>query len=109
MSYRVLCDENVEEATVLELERRDVTATHVSTVLGSGSPDDAVAEHARANGFVLLTNDSDFLDNEDFPAVTVLYYPDNDVPAHELAQRIEDLSTWVSDPDALGRVTFLSD
>jgi predicted nuclease of predicted toxin-antitoxin system len=109
MSYRVLCDENVEEETISELERREITATHVSDVPGAGSPDETVAEHALENGFVLLTNDSDFLNEENFPAVTVLYYPDNDVSAHELARRIDDLSTWVPDSDDLGRVTFLSE
>jgi len=109
MSYRVLCDENVEEAAVSELERRDITATHVSDVPGAGSPDEIVAECALESGFVLLTNDSDFLNEEDFPAVTVFYYPDNDVSAHELARRIDDLSTWVPDPEDLGRVTFLTD
>ena len=109
MSYRVLCDENVEETAVSELAERGIDARHVTDAPGDGSSDEAVAEYARPRGFVLLTNDSDFLVESDFPETTVLYYPDNDVSGHELARRVDDLVSWVPDPEELGRVTFLTD
>jgi hypothetical protein len=37
MSYRILCDENVEPATVGELEAEGKTATHVNNRPGQGA------------------------------------------------------------------------
>lgn len=109
MSYRVLCDEHVPESTVAELDNRGVPAVHVSREPGAGSTDRTVAAYARENGYVLLTNDDDFLDRSTFIDVHVLYYPDNSIAAHALAERVTDLVRWVPDPAALGRVTFLTD
>jgi len=108
MSYRVLCDENVEETAVSELTGQWIDARHVTDAPGDGSSDEAVAEYALSRDFVLLTSGSDFLVESDFPEVTALYYPDSEVPGHELTRRVGDLATYVPDPDELGRVTFLT-
>jgi hypothetical protein len=42
MSYRVLCDENVEPATIGELEAEGVTATHVNNQPGQESTDEEI-------------------------------------------------------------------
>ncbi|MFB6228307.1 MAG: DUF5615 family PIN-like protein [Halobacteriales archaeon] len=55
----MLCDENVEPATVRELESADIRATHVTTAPGSGSSDEEIADYARSNEYMLLTNDDD--------------------------------------------------
>lgn len=109
MNYRVLCDENVPESVVSHLERDDIDATHVTADPGTGTSDDLVATYARDRDCLLLTNDDDFLDDAKFPEIKVLYYPDNSVPAHVLARRVEDLVSLVSEPDDLGRVTFLTE
>lgn len=108
MSYRVLCDEHVPESAVTELAECDIVAVHVTEKPGAGCEDSTVAAYARDNGFVLLTNDDDFLDDSTFPGVRVLYYPDNAIPAHVLATRVAELRSLVSDPADLGRVTFIS-
>ena len=93
MSYRVLCDENVEPATVGELEAEGNTATHVNNQPGVSSPDPEVAEYAGENLYVLLTNDDDFLGGT-FPEVTVLFFPDNRASAHQLTARIVELRRY---------------
>lgn len=109
MTYSVLCDENVEAATIGELEQHGITATHVNNKPGKGSTDDAIARFARDNGYLVLTNDADFLDAETFPAVRILYFPDTRVSAHELAQRVEELTCLVPDPSDLPKETFLTE
>lgn len=93
MVYRILCDENVEPATVSELESVGTRATHVNTAPGSGSSDEDIADYARSNEYVLLTNDDDFLGDR-FPGLTVLFYPDNSAPAHDIAGRVEELRQY---------------
>lgn len=109
MSYRVLCDENVEPATVGELESRGFTATHVNNEPGKGSDDPDVAAHAREHGYAILTNDTDLLDESEYPDVTVLFYSNNRVSAHELAQRVEKLASLIPDQSDLPRETYLTD
>jgi len=109
MRYRVLCDENVEPRTVDELERNGITAVHVNEEPGRSSDDPAVATYARDHGYAILTNDSDFLNPESYPGITVLYHPDNDASAHDLARRVVELTDIVPDQDDLPRETFLTD
>ena len=93
MSYRVLCDENVEPATVGELEALGTRAAHVNTEPGSGSDDGEIADYARENGYVILTNDDDFLGKR-FPGVKILDYPDNDASAHQVAARVLEVQEY---------------
>jgi hypothetical protein len=97
MSYRVLCDENVEPATVGELEALGTRAAHVNTEPGSGSDDEEIVDYARENGYVILTNDDDFLGDR-FPGVKVLFYPDNDASAHEVAARVLEVQEYYPTP-----------
>jgi len=108
MSYRVLCDENVEAATVGELEALGTRADHVNTEPGSGSTDAEIASYARANGYVILTNDDDFLGDR-FPDVTVLFYPDNDASAHDVAARVLELQEYYPTQEDLPPEYILSD
>lgn len=109
MNYRVLCDEHVPETTVQHLERTGIAAAHVTETPGAGIGDDVVANYALDNDYCLLTNDDDFLDQSEYPDLTVLYYPDNAAPGHALARRVEALVSLVPEPDRLGGVTFLTE
>jgi len=109
MRYRVLCDENVEPATVGELESRGFTATHVNNEPGKGSDDPELAAYAREHDYVILTNDTDFLDESKYPDVTVLFYANNRLSGHELARRVEELASLVPEQDDLPRETYLND
>jgi hypothetical protein len=108
MSYRVLCDENVEPATVGELEALGTRAAHVNTEPGSGSTDEEIADYARENDYVILTNDDDFLGDR-FPGVTILFYPDNDASAHEVVARVLELQEYYPTQEVLPDEYVLTD
>jgi hypothetical protein len=109
MTYRVLCDENVPKRTVEHIDEFGIDVVHVSDRPGAGSTDVRVARFALERDRLLLTNDDDFLDEAAYPDVTVLYYPDNSVDSYELAERVEEVTSLVSEPNDLGRITFLTE
>jgi predicted nuclease of predicted toxin-antitoxin system len=49
---------------VLFLRNRGHDATHVEETLGKETADEAIAEYARDEVYLILTNDRDFLDPE---------------------------------------------
>jgi hypothetical protein len=108
MSYRVLCDENVEPATVGELEAEGKTATHVNNRPGQESTDEEIVAFASANEHVILTNDSDFLRPELAGDVCVFYFPDNDASAHEITDRIVFLQDYYTSQDDLPAEIYLT-
>lgn len=109
MTYRILCDENVDPQTVRYLERDGHEATHVEDTLSSSVDDAEVATYARENDYAILTNDTDFLDSAAFPDVRVLLYTDNRALAHELAAMVERLTTYYPSQSDLPREFYLSE
>jgi len=109
MSYRVLCDENVEPATIGELEAEGVTATHVNNQPGQESTDEEIVAFARENDYVILTNDSDFLVPDLGDDVRVFYFPDNEASAHELTQRIVLLQNYYETQNDLPGEVYLTE
>lgn len=109
MSYRLLCDENVEQTAVTALESRGFDAVHVTDRPGSSTPDGKVAQTARNEGRLLLTNDADFLDRTRYSTVQVLYYQDNRLSGPEVAARVDTLREFVPDQSNLASVTYLTD
>ncbi|WP_049901796.1 DUF5615 family PIN-like protein [Halococcus agarilyticus] len=108
MAYRVLCDENVDPQTVQYLGRDGHEAAHVGTALPLSVGDDEIAAHARENGYVVLTNDTDFLGPSVYPDVTVLLYTDHRASAHELAAMVSELTTYYPSQDDLPRENYPS-
>lgn len=94
MSFRIPCDENVEPATIGELEAQGKTATHVNNRPGPGSSDGEIVALAHAKEYAILTNDSDFLIPELAGEVPVFYFPDNEASAQELTDRIVFLQNY---------------
>lgn len=108
MTIRILCDENVEAGAVAELEARGFAAEHVTDHPGASADDERVASYARERDAVLVTNDTDFLDESRFPEVRVFYYPENRLAGHEVADRVEAVHEIVTAVDDLPRTLFLS-
>lgn len=108
MAYRVLCDENVDPQVVRYLVKEGHVAAHVRDELGLGATDTGIAEHATGNSYVLLTNDSDFLDEEAYGDLKVLYFPDNGIPAYELASLVAKAHSLCPSQDDLPRKLFLT-
>ena len=107
MSYRVLVGENLDPQTALFLRKRGHDALHVSEVLGSGTEDDAIAKYARKQEYVILTNDRDFVALERTNELRVVLVADNDMPAHEIANTVDELAELVPESTDLGRVTWV--
>lgn len=70
MVFRIICDEHVEQQAVTYLERDGHDAVHVETALSLSAGDADIAAYAREEGRVVLTNDDDFLDTNEFPEIT---------------------------------------
>ena len=108
MSFRIICDEHVEQQTVAYLKRDGHDAVHVETALSLSASDADIAAYAREHQRAVLTNDRNFLNIDSFPVITVLYYPDNERPAHELAAAIAEVASYHPSQADLPRTTFLT-
>ena len=108
MTYRVLCDENVDPQTVQYLERdgHDDTRPHRTT---RERRRHNLAEYAKENTRLVLTNHDDFLSADAFPDVTVLYVPDDTLPAHDLASMVAVIASYCPEQDDLPRESFLTE
>jgi rRNA-processing protein FCF1 len=109
MTYRIICDEHVEQQTVEYLRREGHEAVHVEGTLGLSTDDTEIGAYARENGHAVMTNDDDFLNDTKFPEITVLYYTDNERRAHELATMIAELTTYYPTQCDLPRIVFLTE
>lgn len=108
MAYRVLCDENVDPQVARYLVKEGHVATHVKDELGRGTTDTEIAKYATGNNYVVLTNDSDFLDEEAYGNLKVLYFPDSSTPAYELASLVTKAHSLCPSQDDLPRKLFLT-
>lgn len=109
MAYRIICDEHVDQQIVTYLERDDHDAVHVETALSLSADDADIAASAREEDRVVLTNDEDFLDTNEFPGITLLYYPDNELPEYELATMITELTRYYPTQADLPREVFVTE
>lgn len=114
--YRILRDENVDPQTVRYLERDGHDAEHVGDTLGLGTDDRIIAQYAveqppefGVDNRVLLTNDTDFLDAERYPDISVLLFTNNRAGAYELASMVGRLTSYYPDQDDLPREFYLSE
>lgn len=110
MTYRIVCDENVAPQTATYLERDGHNAVHIRDLpsLGLGSTDPDIAVFAVEDDRAILTNDKDFLDTNQYPDQTILFYVNNRATAYELADMISRLQTYYPTQDDLPQQTFLS-
>ncbi|MFB6229108.1 MAG: DUF5615 family PIN-like protein [Halobacteriales archaeon] len=107
MSYRILCDEHVEPQTTRYLSRSGHDAVHVRETLSLGVDDDSIAAYAVAEDRVLLTNDRGFLDETEYPGISVLCYTNNQASAYDLNAMIVELAEYYPTQSDLPRVVFL--
>ena len=59
---KLLFDQNLSYRLVRRLSNLDLDVKHVNDVLPPGAPDKEIWEYAKANGFSIVTFDSDFFD-----------------------------------------------
>jgi uncharacterized protein with PIN domain len=109
MEYRILVDENTSPRVAESLRGEGYTADHVHDILEEGIDDETILAVARERGYVVLTHDADFLNPERRGSVPVVYYGDDTIDAAEIADRVDELISWVSDPEDLPPVTNLTE
>ncbi|MUW13855.1 hypothetical protein GJ633_03630 [Halorubrum sp. CBA1125] len=109
MEYRILVDENTSPRVAESLRGKGYAAEHVHDVLEEGVDDETIAATAREQGYTVLTHDSDFLDPEKRGSIPVVYYGDDTMDTYEIADRVDELITWIPDPRDLPPVTNLSE
>jgi predicted nuclease of predicted toxin-antitoxin system len=96
MGYRILADENVEQATVNYLQKLDHDVERLETVpeLGLGADDASIAQYARQDNRLILTQDDDFfteLNAEETGGV--LFQKDQTLSAREVGDIVHEIST----------------
>jgi hypothetical protein len=85
----ILCDENVREALRNALEQDGHTVTTVRETLEEGHDAADVLAHAAKNGWVVLTNDDDFIDMDDHAGV--LYYGEQEVDPRTVVDAVGNI------------------
>jgi predicted nuclease of predicted toxin-antitoxin system len=109
MSYRILVDENIDPQTANLLQDQDHEAVHVEDTLGKGVDDPPIADYARENEYLVLTNDTDFLQPDRRRGLTILYCPENAMRAQRLASLVDTLAAIVPNSSDLPAVTWITE
>lgn len=94
----VLFDQNVDSKYARALERIDgVSVREVKSVLDPEASDGTIASTARANEWVVFTNDDDFFVH--VPEIGLLYYSQVEDPSPgDVATAVRRISTVYEDP-----------
>jgi len=102
MGYRILADENVEQATIHYLQKlgHDVVGIGDVRELGFGAGDEAIAAYGRETNRLILTQDDDFftqIDVED--TAGILFQKDQTISAREVGDIVHELSEYIDQSD----------
>jgi predicted nuclease of predicted toxin-antitoxin system len=98
MGYRILADENVEQATINYLRKLDHDIEWLGDVpeLGLGAADETIARYASESDRLLLTQDDDFFTELDIDRTAgVLFQQDGTLSAREVGDVVHELSEYV--------------
>jgi predicted nuclease of predicted toxin-antitoxin system len=108
---RILCDEHVPPPLANAIRGEGLQVTTVGEALDHGASDDEVRANASEHGFVVLTNDSDFVarTDESGPDCGVLYYDDQRAPHRELVRAIRTVDDVLPDEQLVETTIFLPD
>jgi len=98
MGYRILADENVEQATINYLWKLGHEVEWIGDVdgLGLGADDESIAAHGRETNRLILTQDDDFftrIDVED--TAGILFQKDQTLSAREVGDIVHELSEYI--------------
>jgi len=98
MGYRLLADENIEQATITYLQQLDHDVEWIGDVaeLGLGVSDDVIASYAASADRLILTQDDDFLAIAANRPVGVLFQTEETLSAREVGDIVDELSEHVA-------------
>ena len=101
MGYRLLADENIEQATITHLQQLDHDVEWIGgvTELGLGVSDDVIATYAAREDRLILTQDDDFLAIAANRSVGVLFQTEETLSAREVGDIIDELSDHIKQAD----------
>jgi len=102
MGYRILADENIEQATINYLRKLGHDVEWVGDIeeLGLGAGDRAIAAYGRETNRLILTQDDDFFTQMDIEeAAGVLFQKDQTLSAQEVGDIIHELSEYIDQSD----------
>ena len=102
MSYRILADENVEQATINYLRKLDHDVKRLDDVpeLGLGADDESIAGYTHQHDRLLLTQDDDFFTELDVENTAgVLFQTDQTLSAREVGNIVHELSQYLDQSD----------
>ncbi|MFC7134988.1 MULTISPECIES: DUF5615 family PIN-like protein [Salinibaculum] len=102
MEYRILADENVEQATINYLRKLGHDVEWVGDVeeLGLGADDGAIATYGSETNRLILTQDDDFFTQLDIGGTAgVLFQKDQTLSAREVGDIVHELSEYIDQSD----------
>lgn len=102
MAYRILADENVEQATIHYLRKLDHDVEWVGDVseLGLGATDEQITAYARKTDRLVLTQDDDFFTELEIERVPgLLFQKDQTLSAREVGDIIHEIAQYVDQSD----------
>jgi predicted nuclease of predicted toxin-antitoxin system len=109
MIWRFLIDEDTDIAAASALRTHGYDAVAIEEAMNKGTQDADVRTHAAETDRILVTTDRDFLDPERNRGIAILLVPSAQLPGEEVARRVLEVIEHADEPDALGRVVWLSD
>jgi predicted nuclease of predicted toxin-antitoxin system len=102
MGYRILADENVEQATINYLRKLGHDVEWVGDVeeLDLGADDGAIATYGRETNRLVLTQDDDFFTQFDIQDIAgILFQKDQTLSAREVGDVVYELSEHIDQSD----------
>ena len=102
MGYRILADENVEQATINYLRKLGHDVEWIGDVekLGLGANDGSVAAYGRETNRLILTQDDDFFTHMTVKDTAgILFQKDQTLSAREVGDIVYELSEYVDQSD----------
>ncbi|MFB6201477.1 MAG: DUF5615 family PIN-like protein [Halorhabdus sp.] len=98
MGYRILADENVEQATINYLRKLGHDVEWIGDIeeLGLGANDGSIAAYGRETDCLILTQDHDFFTQIDVEETAgVLFQKEQTLPAQEVGDIVHELSEYI--------------
>jgi predicted nuclease of predicted toxin-antitoxin system len=102
MGYRILADENVEQATINYLQKLDHDVEWIGDVegLALGADDESIAAYGRETNRLILTQDDDFFTRMDVEDTAgILFQKDQTLSAREVGDIVHELSEYIDQSD----------
>lgn len=104
---KVLCDEHVPPAVVNALRSEGVDTATVADALEPGTADADLLAYCVDHGYVLLTNDSDFVGRSGHRGV--LYYDDQGAGPRDLVRAVRTIADLLEYDHLADRTFFVPD